>query len=83
MKVRDVMMERFLVIIEQGEQGYGAYAPDLPGCVAVGDTCEEVEQSMREAIKMHLQGMAEDQEPIPTPHTSAEYMDIALPDSAA
>jgi predicted RNase H-like HicB family nuclease len=76
-------MYRFLVIIEKGDENYGAYSPDLPGCVAVGDTREEVEQNMREAIRMHLQGMLEDQEPIPTPHTSAEYMDIAIPDSAA
>ena len=76
-------MYRFLVIIEKGSQSYGAYSPDLPGCVAVGDTREEVEKNMREAITMHLQGMIEDQEPIPMPQTSAEYMDIPLPGSAA
>ena len=53
-------MYRFLVIIEKGSQSYGAYSPDLPGCVAVGDTQEEVEKNMREAIIMHLQGMIED-----------------------
>jgi len=76
-------MYRFLVIIEKGEQNYGAYAPDLPGCVAVGDTREEVEEQMRAAIALHLQGMIEDHEPIPTPETTAEYLDIALPGSAA
>ena len=76
-------MYRFLVIIEKGSQSYGAYSPDLPGCVAVGDTREEVEKNMREAITMHLQGMIEDQEPIPMPQTTAEYMDIPLPGSAA
>jgi predicted RNase H-like HicB family nuclease len=76
-------MYRFLVIIEKGSQSYGAYSPDLPGCVAVGDTQEEVEQNMREAIAMHLQGMMEDQEPIPLPQTTAEYMDIPFPISAA
>ena len=50
-------MYRFLVLIEQGSQNYGAYAPDLPGCVAVGDTREEVERNMRKAIKMHLRGV--------------------------
>jgi predicted RNase H-like HicB family nuclease len=74
---------RFLVIIEKGHQGYGAYAPYLPGCVAVGDTQEEIEKNMREAIVMHLQEMLEDQEPIPAPQTSVEYMDISLPTSAA
>ena len=47
-------MYRFLVIIEKGSNSYGAYSPDLPGCVAVGDTREEVEKNMREAIKMHI-----------------------------
>ncbi|TMC21217.1 MAG: type II toxin-antitoxin system HicB family antitoxin [Chloroflexi bacterium] len=76
-------MYHFLVIIEKGEENYGAYSPDLPGCVAVGDTIEEVEKNMQEAIEMHLRGMLEDNEPIPTPSTMARYMDINIPDSAA
>ena len=44
-------MYRFLVIIEKGDQNYGAYSPDLPGCVAVGDTPEEVERNMQAAIQ--------------------------------
>ena len=71
-------MYRFLIIIEKGNLGYGAYSPDLPGCVAVGDTQEEVEKNMREAITLHLQGMIEDHEPIPTPQTTAEYVEISL-----
>ena len=70
---------RFLIIIQEGKHNYGAYAPDLPGCVATGHTREEVEKNMREAIILHLQGMIEDQEPIPTSHTSAEYIDVSLP----
>ncbi len=62
-------MYRLLVIIEKGKQSYGAYSPDLPGCVAVGDTYEEVEKNMRKTIEMHLQAMIEDHEPIPTPQT--------------
>ncbi len=76
-------MYRFLVIIEQGSQNYGAYSPDLPGCVAVGDTVEEVEKNMHEAIKMHIRGMIEDHEPISIPQTAARYMDINIPNSAA
>jgi predicted RNase H-like HicB family nuclease len=76
-------MYRFLIIIEEGEHNYSAYVPDLPGCVATGRTREEVEKNMREAIILHLEGMAEDQEPIPTSHTSAEYIDGSLPHSAA
>lgn len=76
-------MYRFLAIYEKGEHNYGAYSPDLPGCVAVGDTLEEVEKNLREAIKMHLQGTIADHEPIPMPQTTAQYMEIAIPDSAA
>lgn len=76
-------MYRFLVIIEQGESSFGAYAPDLPGCVAVGKTREEVEENMRTAIEMHVQGMIEDGEPIPSSHSDVEYMNISIPTSAA
>ena len=76
-------MYRFLVIIEQGENSYEAYSPDLPGCVAVGATREEVEKNMREAIEMHIQGMIEDNEPIPVSHNEAEYVDISASTSAA
>ena len=76
-------MHRFLIIIEEGEHNYSAYVPDLPGCVATGHTREEVEKNMREAIILHLQSMIEDQEPIPTLHSSAGYIDVSLPGSAA
>ena len=76
-------MYRFLIIIEKGDQNYGAYVPDLPGCIATGKTVEEVKANMREAIKMHLEGMMEDQESIPPSQTMAEYVDVAIPDSAA
>ena len=66
-------MYRFLVIIEQGENSYGAYSPDLPGCVAVGMTREEVEKNMREAIEMHIQGMIEDKELIPLSRTEKKW----------
>jgi predicted RNase H-like HicB family nuclease len=67
-----------LVIIEKGPTSYGAYSPDVPGCVAVGDTREEVEQLMREALQSHLQLMQEERLPLPESHTEAEYMDIPL-----
>ena len=76
-------MYRFLIIIEQGNHNYGVYIPDLPGCIATGKTVEEVKANMREAIRMHLEGMIEDQEAIPSPHTLAEYLDIAIPDPVA
>ena len=51
---------RYAVVIEQGERNFSAYVPDLPGCVAVGGTLEEVKAEIREAIEFHLEGMRED-----------------------
>ena len=65
-------MARILVIIEKGEHSYGAYAPDAPGCVAVGETREEAEQLMREALQEHLQMMREEHPPLPQSQTEAE-----------
>lgn len=76
-------MSRFLIIIEQGERNYSAYVPDLPGCIATGKTLEEVKRNMRQAINMHLQGMIEDNEPLPLPQTLGEYVDVTTPNSAA
>ncbi len=67
----------YAVIVENERNGFGAYAPDLPGCVAVGDTREEVVQLIREAIAFHLDGMREAGEPIPVPQSSVEY--VAVP----
>ena len=82
MKVREVIersaMAKILVIIEKGPTSWGAYSPDVPGCVAVGDTREEVEQRMREALRSHLQLMQEEHLPLPESHTDAEYMDVPL-----
>jgi predicted RNase H-like HicB family nuclease len=70
---------RYLVVIEQGESSIGAYVPDLPGCVAVGDTREEVLASIQEKIRMHLEGMREDGLPIPQPSSAPEIVDVPLP----
>jgi len=67
---------RYLVIIERAESNYGAYSPDLPGCVATGDTVEEVEQNMRDAIEFHLEGMRLHGDPIPEPSTQSIYVDV-------
>jgi predicted RNase H-like HicB family nuclease len=68
-------MRKYAVIIEKGAANYGAYVPDLPGCVAVGDTVEEVEKLIAEAIEFHLEGMREDGDPIPEPTTIATYVE--------
>lgn len=69
-------MHRFLVVIEKAEDNYSAYSPDLPGCVAAGDTREEVERNIHEAIQMHVQGMSEDGESIPESSSFAEYIAV-------
>ena len=70
-------MHRFLIVLEKGEQGWGAYSPDLPGCIAVGQTQEEVENRMHQAIALHLEGIKEDGLPVPEGRSIAEY--IAVP----
>ena len=67
-------MSKYLVVIERGPTSYGAYVPDLPGCVAVAETEVEVRQLIREAIAMHIKLMREDGDVIPEPHTQVEYV---------
>ena len=68
---------RYAIVIEKAENNYAAYVPDLPGCVATGQTIEETEQQIRQAIDLHLRGMREDRLPIPEPSSSVDYVDIA------
>jgi predicted RNase H-like HicB family nuclease len=70
-------MYRFLVIIERAENNYSAYSPDLPGCVATGETREEAARTMHEAIQMHVDGLREDNLPIPESQSFAEYMAVS------
>ena len=69
---------RYAVIIERGENSYGAYVPDLPGCVAVGDTPEEVRMLIQEAIEFHLESLQEDGESIPQSNSSIEYIEAKI-----
>ncbi len=68
---------KYTAVIERGESGWGAYVPDLPGCVAVGPTREFVEQKIREAIGLHVESLREHGEPIPKPTTIAVTIDAA------
>jgi predicted RNase H-like HicB family nuclease len=70
-------MYRFLVVIEKADDNYSAYSPDLPGCIATGETREEAEQNMYEAIQMHIQGLQEDNIPIPKSYSFAEYIAVS------
>jgi len=67
----------YVVIIEKGEHSFGAYVPDLPGCVAAGETREEVMKLIREAIEFHVEGLREDGRPVPPPASSIELVRIA------
>ena len=69
--------KRYPVIIEQTSTGYSAYSPDVPGCVAIGNTEEETRRNFQEALVEHFQIMREVGEPIPEPHTSVDYVEIA------
>ena len=71
-------MIEYLVVVEQGRAGYGAYVPDLPGCVATADTKDEVLALIQEAVVLHLELMQEDGLPIPTPHSVSEYVAVPL-----
>lgn len=67
---------RYAVIVEEGENSFGAYVPDLPGCVAVAETREEVMQLIQEAIEFHIEGLHEDGQPVPEPSSSIEYIEV-------
>ena len=68
---------QYTVIYEAGETSYGAYVPDLPGCIAVAETKAEVEILIREAIEFHLDGMREDGQAIPSPTSSSQLVEVA------
>jgi len=69
---------RYLVIIEKTETGFSAFSPDLPGCIATGDTREETETNMKDAIAFHLEGMHQEGLEMPQPHSSSTYLDVPV-----
>lgn len=68
---------RYTVVIEEGNTGFGAYVPDLPGCVAVAETRGKVVQMIHEAIEFHIEGMREEGIAIPEPHSTAELVEVS------
>lgn len=67
---------QYLVIVEQSDTGYGAYVPDLPGCVAAAKTHDEVLKLIHEAIVFHIKGLHEEGLPVPTPISRSEYVEL-------
>jgi len=69
-------MRRFLIVVEKANGNFSAYSPDLPGCVATGATPEQTTARMHEAIDLHIQGLREDQLPIPEASATAAYVEV-------
>jgi predicted RNase H-like HicB family nuclease len=74
----DLGMKKYLIVIEATETGYSAYSPDLPGCISKGASRDQVEVNMREAIAFHLDGLREEGQPVPEPHTYSAYVELPV-----
>jgi len=68
---------RYAIVIETAESNFSAYVPDLPGCIATGKSVEEAEKSIREAIEFHLDGLREENLPIPAASSRVDYVEVA------
>lgn len=67
---------KYMVVVEKGKTGYGAHVPDLPGCIAVGDTRDEVLELIKEAIEFHIEGLQQAGEKVPLPSSESEFVDV-------
>ena len=67
---------RYAVVIERGEKSWGAHVPDLPGCIAVGETRDEVLQLIREAIDFHIENLKQDGLPVSSPSSEIEFVEV-------
>lgn len=70
-------MKKYLIIIEKTETGYSAYSPDVPGCGSTGETKEEVERNIQEALQFHIESLREEGYSIPEPSSYSSYIDVA------
>ena len=73
------MKKRYAVVVELAGGNYGAHAPDVPGCISTGATIEETLRRFQEALEFHLEGTAEDGDPIPEPTTVVDYVEVEMP----
>ena len=67
---------RYMIVIEEGPTSFGAYVPDLPGCMAVGESSQEALQLIQEAIEFHIEGLKEEGQRIPMPHSSSSFVEV-------
>ncbi len=70
------MYMKYLVVVEKSENGFGAYVPDLPGCVAAAESRKEVVSLIQEAIEFHIEGLRQSGDPVPQPTSQAELVDV-------
>jgi len=67
---------KYMVVVEKGKSSFGAHVPDLPGCIAVGKSREEVLELIKEAIELHIESLRESGEEIPSPSSVGEYVEV-------
>ena len=67
---------KILIVVEQTATGYSAYSPDVEGCIATGESREDVEQRMQEAVEFHLEGLRADGRAVPSPRSYATFLDV-------
>ena len=67
---------RYMVVVERGDTSWGAHVPDLPGCVAVGESREEALQLIRDAIELHIEGLKQEGLPVPAPSSDVEFVEV-------
>jgi predicted RNase H-like HicB family nuclease len=68
---------RYAIVIEKGPTSYGAHVPDLPGCIAVAETLDELDELIRDAIKFHIEELREQGYPVPPPTSTVNYVEVA------
>ena len=69
---------KYMVVIEKGESGWGAFVPDIPGCVAVGETEKEVVSLIADAIRFHLEDLRSEGQPIPPPSSKSKFIEVPV-----
>lgn len=67
---------RYMVVVEEGPSSFGAYVPDLPGCIAAAETRQEVMQLIQEAIDFHVEGLKQEGAPVPPPRSRSEFVEV-------
>lgn len=67
---------KYTVVLEKGKSSYGAFVPDLPGCIAAGETKDEALKLIKEAIEFHIEGLKEDGETVPKPHCDFAHVEV-------